>query len=87
MEPKGFLICPNKGIACALNNFGHKQYLSQNNSIHGVYIILSKGYGIPSMLRLCNTPRGLFKYVMEPKGFLIYFNRGIAFALNNFRHK
>jgi hypothetical protein len=45
MEPKGFLIYPNKGIACALNNFGHKQYpsnsLDQNNSIHGVYRIPS----------------------------------------------
>jgi hypothetical protein len=39
---KGFLIYPKRGIACALNNFGHKQYpsnnLDQNNSIHGVYI-------------------------------------------------
>jgi len=42
---KGILIYPNKGIACALNNFGHKQYpsnsLDQNNSIHGVYKIPS----------------------------------------------
>jgi hypothetical protein len=36
MEPKGFLIYPNRGITCALSNFGHKQYpsknLDQNNS-------------------------------------------------------
>jgi hypothetical protein len=41
MEPKGFLIYSNKGVACALNNFGHKQYpsnnLDQNNSINDVY--------------------------------------------------
>jgi hypothetical protein len=24
---------------------------------------------------------------MEPKGFLIYFNKGITFALSNFEHK
>jgi hypothetical protein len=45
MEPKGFLIHFNRDIACALNNFGHKQHpynsLDQNNSIQGVY-------GIPS---------------------------------------
>jgi hypothetical protein len=45
MEPKGFLIYPNRGIACALSNFGHKQYpsntLDQNNSIHDVYRIPS----------------------------------------------
>jgi hypothetical protein len=45
MEPKGFLIYLNGGIAFALNNYGHKQYpsnnLDQNNSIHGVYIIPS----------------------------------------------
>jgi hypothetical protein len=43
MEPKGVLICPYRGIAFALSNFGHKHYpfnnLDQNNSIHGVYII------------------------------------------------
>jgi hypothetical protein len=42
MEPKGFIIYPNRGIAGALNNFGRKQYpsnrLEQNNSIIGVYI-------------------------------------------------
>jgi hypothetical protein len=26
MEPKRFLIYPKRGIAHALNNFGHKQY-------------------------------------------------------------
>jgi hypothetical protein len=42
MEPKGFLIYPNKGIACALlsSNFGHEKYpsnnLLQNNYAHGV---------------------------------------------------
>ncbi len=39
------------------------------------------------LLGLCNTPLGFLKYVMEPKGFLIYFNRGIACALSNFGHK
>lgn len=39
------------------------------------------------LFRLCNTPLGFFKYVMEPKGFLIYPNRGIACALSNYRHK
>jgi hypothetical protein len=41
MEPKGFRIYFNKGITCALNNYGHKHYpsnsLDQNNSINGVY--------------------------------------------------
>jgi hypothetical protein len=45
MEPKGFIIYPNRGIVFALSNFGHKQYpsniLNQNNPIHGVYIIPS----------------------------------------------
>jgi hypothetical protein len=45
MEPKGFLIYLNRGIACALNNYKHKQYLfnnlNKNNSIHGVYKIPS----------------------------------------------
>jgi hypothetical protein len=45
MEPKGFLIYLNRGIAFALNNYGHKQdpsnSLDQNDSIHGVYKILS----------------------------------------------
>jgi hypothetical protein len=35
----------NRGITSALSNFGHKQYpfnsLDQNNSINGVYVILS----------------------------------------------
>ncbi len=90
---KGFKIYPNKGIACALSNFGHKQYpsngLDQNNSIHCVHKIPSWGYCIPSrfLLGQCNTLPWLLKYVMEPKGFLIYSNRGIAFALNNSRHK
>jgi hypothetical protein len=39
------------------------------------------------LLRLCNTLLRLFKYAMEPKGFLIYFDRGITFALSNFEHK
>jgi hypothetical protein len=47
MEPKGILIYLNRGIAFALNNFGHKQYpsnsLDQNNSIHGVYKIPYEG--------------------------------------------
>jgi hypothetical protein len=42
---KGILIYPNRGIACAFNNFGHKEYpsnsLDQNNSINGVHRILS----------------------------------------------
>jgi hypothetical protein len=45
MEPKGFLTYHKRGIKHALNNYGHEQYLSnsldQNNSIHGVYKILS----------------------------------------------
>jgi len=48
MEPKGFLMYPNRGIACALQKFRHKQYpsniLDQSNSIHGVYKIPSWGY-------------------------------------------
>jgi hypothetical protein len=40
MEPKGFLIYSSRGIACALSNYGHKHYpsnnLDQNNSINGV---------------------------------------------------
>ncbi len=38
-------------------------------------------------VRLCNTPPRFFRYVMEPKGFLIYLNRGIACALKKFKHK
>jgi hypothetical protein len=42
MEPKGFIIYPDRDIACALNSFEHKQYpsnsLDQNNSINGVYV-------------------------------------------------
>jgi hypothetical protein len=45
MEPKGFLIYPKRGIAHALNKYGHKQHLSnnldQNKLIHDVYIIPS----------------------------------------------
>jgi hypothetical protein len=45
MEFKGFPIYLKRGIAHALNNYGHKQYptnsLDQNYSIHGVYIIPS----------------------------------------------
>jgi hypothetical protein len=39
------------------------------------------------LLGLYNTPLGLFKYVIEPKGILIYLNKGITFALSNFGHK
>jgi hypothetical protein len=39
------------------------------------------------LLGLCNTLIRLLKYFMEPKGFIIYPNRGIARALNNFGHK
>jgi hypothetical protein len=46
MEPKGFIIYLDKGIARALNNFAHKQYpsnsLNQNNLINGVYITFMK---------------------------------------------
>ncbi len=45
MEPKGFMIYHKRGIAHALSNFGHKQYLSksldQNNLVYGVYKIPS----------------------------------------------
>jgi hypothetical protein len=45
MEPKGFLIYTERGIAHTLNNFKHEQYhsnsMDQNNSAHGVYRILS----------------------------------------------
>ncbi len=45
MEFKGFPIYFKRGIAHALNNYGHKQYpsngLDQNNSVHGVYRIPS----------------------------------------------
>ncbi len=63
MEPKGFIIYPNRGIACALRNYGHKQYpsnsLDQNNSIivftkyphKGIAFLLSI-----ALLRQCNTP-------------------------------
>jgi TPP-dependent trihydroxycyclohexane-1,2-dione (THcHDO) dehydratase len=41
------MIYLKRGIAHALNNFKHKQYtsnnLDQNNSIHGVYIIICEG--------------------------------------------
>jgi hypothetical protein len=93
MEPRGFIIYPNKSIVCALSNYGHKQYpsnsLDQNNSVHCIYIIPLGGYDVP--FRFCwgiaiPLPK-LLKYVMEPKGFLIYSNRGIACALNNFGHK
>ncbi len=39
------------------------------------------------LLGLCNTHTRFFKYVMEPKGFIIHLNRGIACALNNFGRK
>jgi hypothetical protein len=57
MEPKGFLIYPNKGIACALsNNYGHEQYpfdnLLQNNYAYGVYKILSSMYCFLSRFEL-----------------------------------
>jgi hypothetical protein len=45
MEPKGFLIYSSRGIACAFNNFGHKQYpsnnMDQNNLVNGVYMLPS----------------------------------------------
>jgi hypothetical protein len=46
MQAKGFLIYPNRGIACALNNNSrHEQHpfdnLLQNNYTHGVYKIPS----------------------------------------------
>jgi hypothetical protein len=37
---------------------------------------------------LCNTPLRSNKYVMEPKGFLMYPNRDIAQGLSsNYRHE
>jgi len=36
---------------------------------------------------LCNTLSHFNKYGIEPKGFLIYLERGIAHALSNFRHE
>jgi len=44
MEPKRFFIYLKKGIAHSLStNFGHEPFdsLDQNNSVHGVYEILS----------------------------------------------
>jgi hypothetical protein len=45
MEPKGFLIYLERGIAHALNNSRHKQYhsdsMDQNNSVYDVYKIPS----------------------------------------------
>jgi hypothetical protein len=40
-----------------------------------------------SFVRAMQYPLRLFRYVIEHKGFLIYLNRGITFALNNFEHK
>jgi hypothetical protein len=48
VEPKRFLIYPNRDISFVLNNYGHEKYpynsLDQNNSMHSVYKILSSGY-------------------------------------------
>jgi hypothetical protein len=56
------------GIARALSNYGHKQYpfnsLDQNNSIHGVYTILSWGYCFPSRFEL--------NFFGVKKGFLVW---------------
>jgi hypothetical protein len=52
---KGFLIYFKRCIACALNNSRHKRYpsnsLDQNNSIHGVYRVPSRGYWFPSKFK------------------------------------
>jgi len=51
MEPKGFPIYPKRGITHALSNYRKKQYpcnnLDQNDLVHGVYKIPSRGYCFP----------------------------------------
>jgi hypothetical protein len=45
------------------------------------------GTTMPNISHRYGTPLGFKKYVMEPKGFIIYPNSGIACALSNFGHK
>jgi hypothetical protein len=70
---KGYIIYPNRGISCALNNYGHKQYpsnnLDQNNSIHGVYKIPSQGNYFPSRFEFLIF--GLTRGGWDTMGFLI----------------
>jgi hypothetical protein len=81
-----------RGNACELNSYEHEQYpfdsLNQNNRAHGVNRLPQTRYYFPSRFWYSYaTPLGFNKYVMELKGFLIYPNRGIACALNNYGHK
>jgi hypothetical protein len=49
------------------------------------HLNLSRSLGVR---QLCSYPPGSNKYVMEPKGFLMYLNKGIAQGLsNNSRHE
>ncbi len=57
--------------------FKTKQYTYNNPRLSKKYILS----------RLCNTLLRLFKYVMDPKGVLIYLYRGITFALSNYGQK
>jgi hypothetical protein len=92
MEPKGFLIYPKKGIAHALNKYGHKNTppITWTKIIQSMVLIKYPHEGIAFLLgfvKVMQYPFEFYKYVMEPKGFLIYPNRGIACTLNNYGHK
>ncbi len=39
------------------------------------------------LVRLCNTHPSFERYVIKPKGFIRYFNRGIGCALSSYGHE
>ncbi len=94
MEFNRFPIYPKRGIAHALNNYGHKQYPSNSltkiiqSMVFIKYLHVKVLFSFQILVWLYNTPPRFNKYVMEPKKFLIYLNKGIARALSsNFGHE
>jgi hypothetical protein len=77
-----------RGSACELNIYGHEQYPfhTQAKIIRPMLFTNYPKLSIVFLVGLGNTPPSCNRYVMEPKSFFIYPNRGIAHPLGNFGH-
>jgi hypothetical protein len=88
MEPKRFMIDLKKGIAHALNNFKQSNTPPIANPWCLQNTFVKAMFSFHVLVWLCSTLLGSNKYVMEPKGFQMYPNRGIAQGLSsNYGHE
>jgi len=78
-----------KGIVGVLFSFEHEQYPSSsvNSWCLITNILMTILFSLEVLVGACNTPPHVKRYVMEPKVFMGYLERGITCSLNISCHK